>query len=48
MGVAGAEMEPMLDQPGRGLELWDELLELVMPLIEHAEAMPGRSRWPVR
>jgi HAD superfamily hydrolase (TIGR01509 family) len=41
MGVAGAVMEPLLDQPGRGLELWDELVELVAPLMHDAEPMPG-------
>jgi HAD superfamily hydrolase (TIGR01509 family) len=41
MGVAGRLLEPYLDQPGRGLELWDELVELVEPLMHGAEAMPG-------
>jgi HAD superfamily hydrolase (TIGR01509 family) len=41
MGVAGAVLEPILGQPGRGLELWDELVDLVEPLIRHAEPMPG-------
>jgi HAD superfamily hydrolase (TIGR01509 family) len=41
MGVAGAVMEVLLDQPGRGLELWDELVDLVAPLMHGAHAMPG-------
>lgn len=41
MGVAAQVLEPLLDQPGRGLELWDELVELVAPLLHDAEPMPG-------
>jgi HAD superfamily hydrolase (TIGR01509 family) len=41
MGVAGRVMEPLLDQPGRGLELWAELVELVAPLMHDADPMPG-------
>jgi beta-phosphoglucomutase-like phosphatase (HAD superfamily) len=41
MGVAGVALEPMLDQPGRGLEIWDELVDLVEPLMHEAQPMPG-------
>jgi HAD superfamily hydrolase (TIGR01509 family) len=41
MGVAAPVLADLLDQPGRGLGLWDELVELVEPLIPGAEAMPG-------
>jgi HAD superfamily hydrolase (TIGR01509 family) len=41
MAVAGVELEQLLDQPGRGLALWDELVDLVEPLMHEAEAMPG-------
>jgi HAD superfamily hydrolase (TIGR01509 family) len=41
MGVAAAVLEDLLGQPGRGLSLWDELVELVEPLLHHAEPMPG-------
>jgi HAD superfamily hydrolase (TIGR01509 family) len=41
MHVAGGLLEEMLGQPGRGLELWDELEELVLPLLHHALPMPG-------
>jgi HAD superfamily hydrolase (TIGR01509 family) len=39
--VAGGILEELLDQPGRGLELWDELVDLVEPLMHEAEPMPG-------
>jgi HAD superfamily hydrolase (TIGR01509 family) len=41
MHVAGAQLEVMLGQPGRGLELWKELEDLVEPLLHQAEPMPG-------
>jgi HAD superfamily hydrolase (TIGR01509 family) len=41
MGVAAPVLAALLDQPGRGLELWDELVELVEPLMHSAEPMPG-------
>lgn len=41
MGVAAPVLAALLDQPGRGLELWDELVDLVAPLLHGAEAMPG-------
>jgi HAD superfamily hydrolase (TIGR01509 family) len=41
MGVAAPVLAGLLDQPGRGLDLWDELVELVEPLMHDAEAMPG-------
>jgi HAD superfamily hydrolase (TIGR01509 family) len=41
MGVAGLALEPMLGQPGRGMELWDELVGLVEPLMHEAKPMPG-------
>jgi HAD superfamily hydrolase (TIGR01509 family) len=41
MGVAAPVLAELLDEPGRGLELWDELVELVEPLMHAAEPMPG-------
>jgi HAD superfamily hydrolase (TIGR01509 family) len=41
MGVAAPVLADLLDQPGRGLDLWDELVELVEPLMHTVEPMPG-------
>jgi HAD superfamily hydrolase (TIGR01509 family) len=41
MHVAGAQLEVMLGEPGRGMELWKELEDLVEPLLHQAEPMPG-------
>ena len=41
MHVAGEHLEAMLGQPGRGMELWNELEDLVEPLLHQAHPMPG-------
>jgi HAD superfamily hydrolase (TIGR01509 family) len=41
MGVAAVVLEELLDERGRGLELWDELVLIVEPLLHHATPMPG-------
>jgi HAD superfamily hydrolase (TIGR01509 family) len=41
MGVAAVVLEELLDQPGRGHELWDEVVALVEPLLHESTPMPG-------
>jgi HAD superfamily hydrolase (TIGR01509 family) len=41
MGVAAVVLEDLLGEPGRGLDLWDELVLIVEPLLHHATPMPG-------
>jgi HAD superfamily hydrolase (TIGR01509 family) len=42
MGVAAPVLADLLDLPReRGLDIWDELVEMVEPLMHSAEPMPG-------
>ena len=41
MGVAAVVLEELLGEPGRGPALWDELVDLVEPLLHHSDPMPG-------
>jgi HAD superfamily hydrolase (TIGR01509 family) len=41
IGVAAVVLEELLAQPGCGLALWDELVQLVEPLLHDCRPMPG-------